>query len=104
MRGAVAAQTVDSVVVQPRIHSRSFTFGLFPTLVVTIVGFGLYGVTGLFLGLVAGTLVLALLQRLDEDRPGASEPGTSGPWTGDDADAGAVLRAGSDEEPAPAGW
>ena len=96
---AVAAQTVDSVVVQPRIHSRSFTFGLFPTLVVTIVGFGLYGVTGLFLGLVAGTLVLALLQRLDEDGPGAG-----GPWTsGTGADAGAVLRAGSDEEPAPAG-
>jgi len=86
-------------VVQPRIHSRSFTFGLFPTLVVTIVGFGLYGVTGLFLGLVAGTLVLALLQRLDEDGPGAG-----GPWTsGTGADAGAVLRAGSDEEPAPAG-
>lgn len=67
---AAAAQTVDSLVVQPRIHARSFAFGLFPTLVVTIVGYGLYGITGLFLGLVAGTLLLALLRRLDDGGPG----------------------------------
>jgi predicted PurR-regulated permease PerM len=58
--GSVAAQAVDSLVVQPRIDRRSFTFGMFPTLVVAIVGFGLYGVVGLFLGLFAGALLLAL--------------------------------------------
>lgn len=65
---AVVVQTVDSLVAQPLIHRRSFEFGLFPTLVVTIIGFALYGVTGLYLGMFAGALVLALLQQLDPDR------------------------------------
>lgn len=61
---ALALQTIDSLRLQPLIHRRSMQFGLFPTLVVTTIGVGLYGVTGLFLGLVFGTLGLALLQRL----------------------------------------
>lgn len=60
----VVAQTVDSLVVQPRIDRRSFTFGMFPTLVVSIVGYSLYGVTGLFLGIFAGGLLLALTSEL----------------------------------------
>lgn len=74
---AVLAQTVDSLLVQPRIHARSFEFGLFPTLVVTIIGFALYGVTGLYLGMFAGALLLALLQQLDPDRTVSVEPGAT---------------------------
>lgn len=81
---AIAAQAVDSLVVQPRIHRRSTEFGLFLTLVVTIIGFGLYGVTGLFLGLVGGVLVLALLQRLDRtpDTDGSDAIDPDGTATG----------------------
>jgi len=91
---AVVAQSIDSLVVQPRIHARSNEVGLFPTLVVTIVGFGLYGVTGLYLGMFAGALVLALLQQLDPDR------GTSavGPGVGVDGS----VRAGPDASGATA--
>jgi predicted PurR-regulated permease PerM len=70
---ALVLQTIDSLRLQPLIHRRSFQFGLFPTLVVTTIGYGLYGVTGLFLGLVFGTLGLALLQRLAGDGAGDGE-------------------------------
>ncbi|UDY33991.1 AI-2E family transporter [Dermatobacter hominis] len=95
--GAVAAQTIDSLVVQPRIDRRSFSFGMFPTLVVAIIGFGLYGVVGLFLGIFAGALLLALGVELGPDLG----MGRTGPAGGGDGatDAGEVLDDVPDELP-----
>jgi predicted PurR-regulated permease PerM len=105
----LVAQTVDSLVVQPRIDRRSFTFGMFPTLVVSIIGFSLYGVVGLFLGIFAGALLLALTTELGPDlgmgtdataEPSADDPdaattaGTVGP-AGTVATAGTTVRDGS---------
>jgi predicted PurR-regulated permease PerM len=64
----IALQTLDALVVQPRIHGASFRFGMFPTLVVTVVGFSLYGPSGIFIGLVGGCLAVAAVQSLGEDQ------------------------------------
>jgi predicted PurR-regulated permease PerM len=65
---AVAAQVLDSLVVQPRLDRATFSFGMFPTLVVVMVGVSLYGVVGLFVGLTLGAVAVAVLQNLDADQ------------------------------------
>lgn len=71
---AVAVQLVDSLLVQPRIDRASFSFGMFPTLVVAMVGISLYGVIGLFVGLVIGAMALAVLHTLDDDDQARRDP------------------------------
>lgn len=79
---AVALQLVDSLVVQRRIHARSFRFGMLLTLVSAVVGFSLHGTIGLLVGLFVGAMAVALLEALgtpDEDPAAAgdtSEPST----------------------------
>jgi predicted PurR-regulated permease PerM len=91
----LVAQTLDSLLVQPRIDRRSFTFGMFPTLVVSIVGFSLYGVTGLFLGIFAGGLLLALSSELGPDLGMAPGPGHAAPDGTDDDAPGAGATTGT---------
>ena len=64
----VTAQTVDALVVQPRIDRAAFRFGLFPTLVVTVIGFSLYGPSGLFIGLTIGCVGMAMVQTIGVDQ------------------------------------
>ncbi len=66
--GGVAAQVLDSLVVQPRIDRVSFRLGTFPTIVAAMLGISLYGVIGLFVGLTVGALAFAVLQHLDADQ------------------------------------
>ena len=68
LAAAVVAQVLDSLLVQPRIDRASFSFGMFPTLAVAMIGISLYGVIGLFVGLVIGAMAVAVLQNLDADQ------------------------------------
>jgi predicted PurR-regulated permease PerM len=64
--GGIALQVADALVVQPRVRRASFRFGLFPTLVVTMLGFSLYGPSGIFVGLTLGCMAVAVVQRRGE--------------------------------------
>jgi len=68
LAAGIALQVLDALVGQPRIHAASFRFGMFPTLVVTLVGFSLYGPSGIFIGLVGGCLAVAAVQSLGDDQ------------------------------------
>ncbi len=96
---ALVLQVLDSLRLQPLIHRRSFQFGLFPTLIVTTIGFGLYGITGLFLGLVFGTLGLALLQRLAGGTTGNAFAAAGGDDSAGSADDSATMERTADAEP-----
>ena len=62
---ALGLQTLDVMVVQPRIDDRSVRVGLLVTLVSVLLGAGLYGVVGVFVGLTLGCLLVATLVRID---------------------------------------
>jgi predicted PurR-regulated permease PerM len=62
---ALALQAIDVVVVQPRIDARSVRVGLLVTLVSILLGAGLYGVVGVFVGLTLGCLLVATLVQVD---------------------------------------
>ena len=62
---ALILQTIDVVVVQPRIDAGSVRVGLLVTLVSILLGAGLYGVVGVFVGLTLGCLLVAPLVQVD---------------------------------------
>ncbi len=69
---AVGLQLADVMLVQPRINERSVRVGLLVTMVALMIGAGLYGVVGVFVGLTLGCLLMATLTQVDEIQDAAT--------------------------------
>lgn len=68
----VGLQVVDVLAVQPRINERSTRIGMLATLVALVLGFTLYGVVGVLVGLTIVCMIVSginELGRLHDDEP-----------------------------------
>jgi predicted PurR-regulated permease PerM len=80
----VALQSLDSLVVQPRIDRRSMQLGLFPTMVAAMIGYNLRGPGGLLIAVAIAAMLVGIVndtgavrslrQRDDGADPGAGSP------------------------------
>lgn len=61
LAAVVLLQTVDSLVVQPRIDVRSMQLGLFPTLVAAMIGYSLRGPGGLLIALAVVAMLVGVV-------------------------------------------
>ena len=60
----VGLQVVDVLLVQPRITDRSADVGMLVTLIALVLGFTLYGVVGVFVGLTIACMLVAAVTEL----------------------------------------
>jgi hypothetical protein len=74
----VACQLVDSVLVRPRIASRSVHIGLLVPWVVTLIGYTVYGVGGAAYGLAFAVFGLAAVDEIGGHPPTDDAPGDGG--------------------------